>query len=96
MGEVEVSGVSNSGVMELFGLYNLPRVSRSRIVVPARRRQGPEERGVCGECTSSGSRGNSSESGEREEYGGKLIMMMNMPLNATTRDSRSQRGFILM
>jgi hypothetical protein len=93
MGEVEVSGVSNSGVMELFGLYNLPRVSRLRIVVPARWRQGPEERGVCGGCTSSGSRGNS---GEREECGGKLIMMMNMPLSATTRDSHSQRGLILM
>ena len=41
-------------------------------------------------------RGNSSESGEREEYGGNVIMMMNMPLNATTQDSHSRRGLILM
>ena len=96
MGDMKVSGVSNSGVMELFGLYNLPRVSRSRMVVPARWRKGPEERGVWGGCTSGSKGDNSSGSSEREEYGGKLIMMMNMPSNATTRDSHSQRGFILM
>jgi hypothetical protein len=67
--------------MPLFGPYNLPGASRSRIVVPARRRQVPEERRVWGGCASSGSRGNSSENGAREEYGGKVSVMMDMPLH---------------
>ena len=90
--EVEVSVLSRSDVIHCFGLCNQPRASRSRIKDLTKWRQDPEERSVWGGCTSSGSRGLSSESGEREEYGGNVIMMMNMTLNATTQDSHSQRG----
>ena len=73
--------------------YTLPRASRSRTEEPERLRQDPEEDGVGGGCTSSGSGGISSENGnyrrERSNHDG----VMNLPLHVV---ADSQRGLILM